>query len=279
MQFVTKSLIKKIYKKRPEESHKGDFGNLLIIGGSKIYSGSPALVALAAIRSGADLTCIAAPERAADITAGFSPDLITLPLKGDYFETKHLKEMKIIISKYDAVTIGNGMCGEVRTKRAVLKFLKNLKIPCVIDADAIRFITGHKGTIKQNFVLTPHGAEFQKLTGIKVIGKKLEEKIKAVESAARKLNCTILLKGNTDIISDGKKTILNKTGSPLMTKGGTGDTLTGILGALMARGVEAFDAASAAAYINGLAGEFAAKKYGEGLMASDLIDEIPDVLK
>ena len=105
-----------------------------------------------------------------------------------------------------------------------------------------------------------------------------EEKIKAVKEEAARFQTTILLKGATDIISDGKEVILNKTGSPLMTVGGTGDTLAGIAGALVARGIDLFRAAQAAAFINGLAGELAGKKLGESLMATDLIDNIPNVL-
>lgn len=279
MQFINKSVLKSIYKKRHKECHKGDFGNLLIIGGSEIYSGSPALVALSAIKTGVDLTCIVAPERCANICASFSPDIITYPLKGKYFQTEHLKNIEKIIDKYDAITIGNGMCRNEHTKKAVIEFLKTIEKPCVIDADAIHFISTKRDIIKSNFIITPHSLEFQKLSGINVIGKKLDYKIKIVEKTAKNTGCTILLKGNIDIISNGNKTMLNRTGSVFMTKGGTGDTLVGILGAFLSRGVKPFHSACASAFLNGLAGEFASKRYGEGLMASDLINEIPNVLK
>jgi NAD(P)H-hydrate epimerase len=278
--WVKKSLIKKIYKKRPIDSHKGNFGNLLIIGGSKIYSGSPALIALAAINSGSDLTMIMAPERAANIAATFGPDLITYPLKGDYFSEKHVNDVKRVIEKYDAVTIGNGMCRASKTLSAIkstIKFLKSKHMPVVIDADAIHAVAKSK-ILDDSFVLTPHALEFKALTGKKP-PQEIDKREKAVEKAAKKLGCIILLKGHIDIISDGERTMLNKTGSPYLTKGGTGDVLTGICGALLARGVKHFYAACAAAYISGKAGQIAAKKYKESLMAVNVIEKIHEVIK
>ncbi|MCK4428760.1 MAG: hydroxyethylthiazole kinase, partial [Candidatus Aenigmarchaeota archaeon] len=130
----------------------------------------------------------------------------------------------------------------------------------------------------KNFILTPHENEFFVLTGEKVLSdlKKRQEQVKRI---AGELNTTILLKGNVDMISDGNKIHLNKTGSPFMTKGGTGDILAGICGALLTRGVDCFEAACCAAYINGKAGEIAGRKFGEGLLASDLLKEIPKVIK
>jgi NAD(P)H-hydrate epimerase len=157
--------------------------------------------------------------------------------------------------------------------------LEKIKVPCVIDADAIHAISLNKKFLKRkNFVVTPHTYEFYVLSGIKV-GKDLKERIRAVKEVASELKTTILLKGHIDVISDGKKIAINRTGSPYMTKGGLGDTLAGICGALLARKANCFEAACAAAYINGKAGELAAKKYKEGLIASDLIEEIPRVIK
>jgi len=116
------------------------------------------------------------------------------------------------------------------------------------------------------------------LTGQKIYKLPEEEKIKMVQKEAKRLQTTILLKGPTDIISDGKEVALNKTGSPLMTVGGMGDTLAGIAGALMARGINVFEAGCAAVYMNGLAGELAGKRFGQSVMATDLINEISNIL-
>lgn len=273
---VDLSAVRKMYGRRPAESHKGDFGNVLVVGGSMTYSGSPALVAMAALRAGADLTLIAAPERAADIAAGFSPDLITYPLGGDFLEERHLKVIMELLPEYDSIVIGNGLGLHPKTKRAVLKFLPALKIPCVVDADGVKMLKGKK--LRPGFVLTPHAAEFCRLTG-KVLRNGLRGKTEGVKKAAREMNCTILLKGHVDVISDGERVAYNRTGNPCMTKGGTGDTLAGICGALLARGGEPFEAACAAAFVNGRAGDIAVKDFGEGLLATDILDAIPKVIK
>jgi len=277
MEIVKQSILKQIYKPRPEWSHKGDFGHLLVIGGSKKYSGSPAFNALAAYRSGVDLVTVAAPKRAADIIASFSPDLITHPLDGDYFDEGHLKEILELAKGAKAATIGGGLERNKSTMSAVRKFMKKVNIPCVIDADAIHALN-KKVVIKRNFVITPHSNEFFLLTGIRP-EPNVERRIDIVKNVATRVGCVMVLKGHVDVISDGMRTAINNTGNPYMTVGGTGDTLTGICGALLARGVDPFEAACAACFINGMAGGLAAKKYGEGLMASDLINEIPNVLK
>jgi len=273
---VNASVLRPIYKTRKPESHKGDFGSVLVIGGSRIYSGSPALVAMAAMRAGADLTCIAAPERAAGIAASFSPDLITYPLKGACLSGHHLRELQKLLEKYDAVAIGNGLGLEPATKKAVVQFLARLGKPCVVDADAIKALDGRP--LGENFVLTPHAVEFSILTG-KPPGNTLKGRTQRVKAAAVKLRCTVLLKGHEDVISDGARTALNKTGNSFMTKGGTGDTLAGICAALLARGARPFEAACAAAYINGKAGDIAAERFGEGLLATDLLQCIPEAIR
>jgi len=278
MKTVSKKLIKKIFKPREKWSHKGDFGSLLVIGGSKRYSGSPAFNALAAYRTGVDLVTIAAPRRAADIIASFSPDLITYPLEDDHLNETHLDDIFVLAEDSDAVTIGGGLERNKETLITVKRILKGLTSPCVIDADAIHAVATNKKILRKNFVIMPHANEFFVLTG-KRTETNLKKRVDVVKREASKLNCIITLKGYVDVISDGKKVAINKTGNPFMTVGGTGDTLTGICGALLARKVDPFDAACAACFINGLAGDLAAKKFGEGLIASDLINEIPNVIK
>ena len=278
MKIVSRNLIKNIYKPRKKWSHKGNFGSLLVIGGSKKYSGSPAFNALSAYRSGVDLVTVAAPRRAADIVASFSPDLITHSLDGDYLNETHLDDIFVLAGNSDAVVIGGGLEGNKKTLVTVNKILKGLTIPCVIDADAIHAVANNKKVLRKNFVITPHSIEFYVLTGTKP-EPDMKKRINLVKKAAAKLGCVVALKGYVDVISDGKRVAVNKTGNPYMTVGGTGDTLTGICGALLARGVDPFEATCAACYINGRAGDLAAKKFREGFIASDLINEIPKVIK
>ncbi len=279
MNYVTSSLIKDIYRERPKWSHKGDFGRLLIIGGSKRYTGAPALAAYAAIASlkaGVDLVTVAAPRRAADITAKFSPNLITEPFEGEFFTSKHVKDILKLSKKFDAISIGSGLGMERETQSFVVEFIKRTSKPCVVDADAIKVLKRKR--LGKNFVLTPHDYEFYSMSGEKP-RHDLTGRIKMVEKFAGKIHSIILLKGAVDIISNGRETFLNRTGNPYMTTGGTGDVLTGVCGGLLAQGVPPFRAACAAAYITGKAGDFAAKKKGPGLVATDVIESIPKVIK
>jgi NAD(P)H-hydrate epimerase len=284
---VSKKILKEIYKSRAADVRKYDFGLLLVIGGSEFYSGSPALSALAAFRAGVDMVRIVAPKRAADIIASFKPDLAAYPLKGDWITKEHLSTLismvesaKAVSRDKTAVVIGGGAGRSAETQEVIFEFLSQVSVPAVIDADAIHALAKNPQIISgKPFLITPHAYEFFVLTKKEVYKLTDEEKIKAVQEQACRLGTTILLKGKTDIISDGKEVALNKTGSPFMTKGGTGDTLAGIAGALLARGIPPFEAGQAAAYINGIAGELAAKKFGEGLMATDLIEAIPEAIK
>lgn len=284
---VTKEILKKIYQERPSECHKYDYGLLLVIGGSQFYSGSPALAALSAFKSGVDMVYVISPKRSADIIASFTPAIAAYPLEGDYLTKKHLSKLfclvegaKDVSHGKTAVVVGGGMGRSSETLNTILEFLENLTVPAVIDADAIYAVAKKPEIISgKSFVLTPHKYEFFVLTGKEVRTKKEEERIEIVYREAQKLNTNIILKGKVDIISNGKEVVINETGSPYLSKGGTGDTLAGICGAILARGVDPFLSAQAAAFINGKAGELAAEKFKESLLPTDLINEIPNVLK
>ncbi|MDO8601210.1 MAG: NAD(P)H-hydrate dehydratase [bacterium] len=284
---VTQDILKEIYSKRPESSKKYDFGLLTVIGGSDFYSGSPALSTFAAFKAGVDMARIIAPKRAADIVASFSPIMAAYPLEGKWLTKQHLATLlamteaaKEVSHGKTAVLIGGGMGRTKETQEAILEYLEQVQVPTVIDADAIYAIAKKPEVIKgKNFLFTPHAYEFFILTGKQVYQLEEEEKIKIVQEEAERLGTTILLKGATDIISNGKEVALNRTGSPYMTDGGTGDTLAGIAGALMARGIQPFLAGQAAAFINGAAGELAGKKMGESMTSVDLIEEIPNVIR
>ncbi|MGB9743227.1 MAG: NAD(P)H-hydrate dehydratase [Minisyncoccales bacterium] len=284
---ITKQILKKIYPPRPKEAKKYDFGLLLVIGGSDFYSGSPALSALAAFRAGVDMVRIIAPKRAADIIASFSPDLAAYPLDEKWLTKKSVSTLlamtesaKAVSYGKIAVVIGGGLGRSRETQEAIREYLSQIDVPAVIDADAIHAVGQNQQIITgKNFLFTPHSYEFFVLTGRRVDKLSEAEKIKAVEEEAGRLKTTILLKGPVDIISNGQETAIDRAGSPYMTVGGCGDTLAGICGALLARGVNVFEAAQAGIYINDRAGERAANKLKEGLMATDLIEAIPEVIK
>jgi NAD(P)H-hydrate epimerase len=289
MEKITKEILKEAFPERPKEKYfkKYDFGLLIVIGGSDFYSGSPALAAMAAFRSGVGMVRIIAPKRAADIIASFSPNLAAYPLEGKWLTKKHLPTLfemtesaKLVAEGNAAVVIGGGMGRTRETQEAIVEYLSKIDVPVVIDADAIYAVAKKPEIIPtKKFLITPHVYEFFILTGRKVYQLPLEEQIKIAQEEAERLKTVILLKGMPDIITDGKEVALCEAGSPYMAVGGTGDTLAGICGALMARKVDPFLAAKAGAYLNGRAGEIAAQKFKDGLTATDVIEAIPEVLK
>lgn len=284
---ITKDILKKVYSLRAPEVHKYDFGLLLVIGGGEFYSGSPALAAMAAFRSGVDMVQILAPKRAADIIASFSPNLAAYPLKGIWLDQEDLPTLisvtegaKRVAPDKVAAVIGGGLGRSEETKKTVVEYLKQSKIQAVIDADGIHAVAKNPEVLKgRNFLLTPHAFEFFALTGKEVRGLNFEEKMEVVKEEAKKLGCVILLKGKKDIISDGTEVAINETGSPFLTVGGTGDTLAGICGSLLAQGAAPLLAAEAGAFINGRAGEMAAEKFGPSLVATDLIETVPEIIR
>ncbi len=286
-----KNIIKKAYPERRESSRKYDYGLVIVIGGSKEYAGSPALSAMAALRSGADITQIAAPQRAADIAASFGPDLITFPLSGDYLSPDHLSELISLTKKGEevsrgrvAVVIGGGLGRSEETKKVVREYVKKIFVPTVIDADAIYAFESPNEFIfeslveRDNILFTPHLHEFHILTDMNVKELTEKEKAETVKKAAGKIFKTVLLKGSIDYISNGNIVKENRVCVPYLTSGGTGDVLAGIAGALLARQIPIMEAAMGAVAINTTAGELAAKEKGESLIATDVIEKIHKII-
>lgn len=269
--------------KRPRalDSHKGDFGRLLVVGGSETYAGAPSYVALAALRTGVDLAVVAAPERIAYAMSSFSPDLITLKLPGDHLNTSNIPQIKRVLETSTGVVIGPGLGSHRDTEAALARLfdlVHDLKKPVLLDADAIGAYGASKIRFDMPLVLTPHPGEFEELTGKKP-RIELGEKIEDVKKAAAEKHATILLKGAVDVISDGTRVRLNSTGNPGMTVGGTGDVLAGIVGALISQGIDPVEASTAGAFINGAAGDIVTRQKGFHMVASDLIEHIPQVFE
>jgi|Deesub1362A_J573_1020465.scaffolds.fasta_scaffold00057_82 NAD(P)H-hydrate epimerase len=265
--------------KREKESHKGDYGRVLVIGGSELYYGAPILSALGALNSGADLVFLAVPECNFHVTRTFLPDLIVRKYSGEFLNSGAVDMIIELAEECDSIVIGPGLGMREETAVAFLEVLKRLKIPVIIDADGIKALKSNTDVLKKgNTVITPHSGEFRILTGENLQGS-LEKKGRVVGQWAKKLSCTILLKSPIDIISDGKTVRYNSTGNPGMTVGGTGDVLAGVLGSFIAQGLNIFDAACCAAFINGFAGDELYKTKGYAFNASDLATEIPYSLK
>ena len=270
------------YPKNLPNSHKGDNGIVMVVGGGP-YVGAPVLASLAAIRSGADLVHLFVPRYIYHPAASFSPDLIVHPMgefeDSDYFGTDSVQECIEFSQNCDSVVIGPGLGRHQETWKAVGRFISGVKKPLVVDADAL-YLLKHRTNIlwHQETILTPHMGEFMRLFELKVLPKNFNDLVNLVQRKAGLINTTILLKGKTDIITDGNEIRFNETGHPAMTTGGTGDVLSGILGALLARGMSPFKAARLGALMSGFAGERASREKSYGLAASDVVEKIPDLL-
>jgi len=269
-----------VVKPRPPEVHKGDFGRLLVVGGSEVFSGAPALVAMAALRAGVDLTYIAAPEKTARAISSMSPALITVKLEGKHLNSRNTSIIKQYLETSTAVVMGPGLGLHRETKEAVneiMKLIEEEKIPLLLDADGLKAFAEFKREVDCPLVLTPHAGEYEIMTG-KKLPKDPEQRAEKVQKTARKLGATILLKGPVDVISDGKQVKFNFTGNPGMTVGGTGDVLSGIVGTFLAQGVDPFEAAVAGAFINGAAGDFVWSEKGYHMIPTDILEWIPRVM-
>ena len=209
-----------------------------------------------------------------------TPDLITIKLEGKHLNNSNLKTLQTYIDSCNATVLGPGLGLHPETKEAVeaiVEAVENSGKPLLLDADGLKAFAEFKKKLDLPLVLTPHAGEYAILTGKKV-PEGLTEKLREVEKTAAGLNATILLKGAVDIVSDGKRVKLNFTGNPGMTVGGTGDVLSGIVGALLAQNVESFESAVAGAFVNGAAGDFVFEEKGAHMVASDLLQWIPKVL-
>lgn len=265
--------------RRESNAHKGDAGRVLVIGGGP-YTGAPAFTGMAAMRSGVDLVFVATPEPAALPVSVHSPHLIVRPLEGDILEEGHVQNLLSMTKEADVVAIGPGLGSAPETLRAVQMFVPKCTKPMVIDADAIA-ACGSRPQILRNkqVVITPHASEFKRLTGMALGTDDPAMRGEKVKEAAARLRANILLKGPKDVISDGGMIKLNRTGNNALAVGGTGDVLTGLVAGMIAQGAKPFHAARIGAFAMGLAGDLAFEEKSYGLVATDVIDKIPIVLR
>lgn len=253
---------------RASESHKGQNGRVLVIGGGP-YSGAAALSAMAALRAGADLVTVAAPSNVSGIIAGFSPNLIVRELSSDHLSSDDLPALRELVPRHDVVVVGMGLGRDRETREALAKIVPECG-KMVMDADALLPGIPLKG------IITPHESEFRRVSSIKVPPGRVQNE--TLMSFARDMHLTILLKGKVDLITDGQIVRGNATGNAGMTVGGTGDVLAGITGAFYCK-ASPLRAAVAAAFVNGTAGDLAFKEKGYSLLATDVIENIPRAMR
>jgi NAD(P)H-hydrate epimerase len=264
---------------RAPYTKKGDFGRLLVVGGSSQYTGAPILASLGALRSGVDLVQLAAPSNVIAAATSQSADLIPVPLQDKLLTKADLPVLEPVFANADTVLIGPGLGTHNETLDAIGELFtlatKHGK-PVVIDADALKVIS-RVMKLGPNAVITPHAGEFQRIAGYGV-EEALSQRAEAVRELAKMLQCVVLLKGPVDVISTPTDTRFNWTGTPAMSVGGTGDVLAGLVAGFRAQGVGSFLSACVSAFVNGAAGMVAFRSKGTGLIASDLLEYAPQVL-
>lgn len=254
--------------RKKADSHKGDGGKVLVIGGGP-YQGAPFLAAEAALRGGADIVKVAAP------VDGFAPDIILERLSGSSIGSEHIPKLMAMAAEADVVVAGPGLGSSEEALDAVRYAVSNADY-AVVDADALR---APLPRAKIATIYTPHSGEFSRVFGIALDSNvPLAERALIVSHGAEQVSSVVLFKGKTDIISDGKKVRFNTSGDAAMTVGGTGDVLAGLCAGIFCRIHNPMKVASIASYAAGKAGEMVAEIMGDGMTASDLLQGIATVL-
>ena len=278
-QQLNTSIIRKFIPARKSESRKGENGIVLVVGGSYIYHGAPILSSIAALRCGTDLVYTSVPKINVSSTRAISPNLIVLPLVDQKLTRGAVNKLLGAIPRnLDSATIGMGLA--IQEKNALLLLVKSLldrDVRLSLDASALIPVVLPL-LFDKNVVVTPHAGEFKRLFGDLPSNSK-KERISLVEKNAKQFGVTVLLKGSTDVISDGKKTFLYTKKIPAMTVGGTGDVLSGLTAGMLAKNRNPLESAAAATFINGLSGMAIQKKLGLHMTSMDLLDEIASVMK
>ena len=258
---------------RDPDSHKGENGEVLVIGGGP-YVGAPALTAQAALRAGADLVRVTCPTSVSHEIQGYCEDLIVRPMEGRKFEPGHVGPVLEFAAEHDAVVVGPDLGDDQETMEAARAIIEGYGGRAVVDADALRVVPG-LGT-DATLVCTPHQGELVGMGGRTTTDWR--ERRNLVSEFAADLGHTLLVKGQYDLISDGDRTRVSRTGNAGMTVGGTGDVLAGVTGALLAVH-DPVNAAAISAYVSGRAGDVVRRDRDDGLMASDMLDAIPGAMR
>ena len=263
---------------RSPEAHKGDFGRVLLLCGSRGYTGAAALAAMGALRCGAGLVYLGVPESIYAIEAIklTEPIVFPLPDRDGMLSEDAIPEVRALLSRMDAVLIGCGL-GVNQGTLAVLKMvLTEFFGPIIVDADGINLLAEHKDILRGrtgSTILTPHAGEFARLGygGDRMLSAK---------QAAEELTSILLLKGHQTVITDGNHTYLNLTGNPGMATGGSGDVLAGMITAFVGQGIASLEATAMAAWLHGRAGDICAEELGQyAMLPSDMLEVLPRLMK
>lgn len=280
MKKLTQDDVLALLPDRPACGHKGDFGKILLLCGSRGYTGAAALSAMAALRTGAGLVYLGVPESVYSILATklLEPVVLPLPDMDGKLSADCVEQLGNMFDFLDAILVGPGLGQSEQVFSVVEYILKEFHGPVVIDADGINVLCKHKDVLRGRTyptILTPHEGEFKRLGGELQQGR-----MAASCAVATDLGCIVVLKGHETVITDGKIVYVNPTGNPGMAVGGSGDVLAGMIVSLIGQGVQPLDAAAAAVWIHGAAGDICAKEMGQyAMLPSDMLDVMPRLLK
>lgn len=277
--ILQSTIVKSFIPARKTSSRKGDNGKVLVLGGNYLYHGAPILSSIAALRAGTDLVYTCVPKINVMSTRAFSPNLIVVPLVDVKLTRGSVQKLLGIIPKeLDSATMGMGL--GIQDREAIKILIRSLLDRAVmLSLDASCLVPEILPDIQdKKVVVTPHAGEFRRLFG-ELPPDNVKQRTIMVEKYAKTNGVTILLKGPTDIVSDGTQTYLNPKNIAAMTVGGTGDVLSGVVAAMLSKNKNPVQAASAAVFVNGKAGYLAQKKYGLHIVTTDLLDFIPFAMK
>lgn len=260
--------------------HKGTFGKILLLCGSRGFTGAAYLSAMGALRSGAGLTYLGVPESIYAVEAVKLNEPVVFPLPDDEGKLSYMAvpEIEKRLAQMDAVLVGCGLGQSMGTFSVVKAVLENAVCPVVLDADGINVLGEHKDILRGRqypTVLTPHDGEFLRFGGI--IG---EDRMASAACFAREWNSIVLLKGHETCVTDGETSYRNRTGNPGMAVGGSGDVLAGVIVSLIGQGIAPLEAAACAAWLHGAAGDLCAREIGQyGMLPTDMLLCLPRLLK
>ena len=280
------SELRRKWKPRKNNSHKGDYGRIFILAGSRDFSGAAYLAGLGSLRAGAGLVTVGVPDCIYPVVARRQPELIVKALPSTSQGTLSRRGLPALlkwIKTQDVLAVGPGLSQNSETQKLIRDVISKSQKPLVIDADGLNALCGHEKFFSHcggRCILTPHPGEFIKLFGGKLSANESERKKRACE-AAKKTKAIVILKGHRTVVAHPSgKIYINTTGNPGMATAGSGDVLTGILAALLGQKFSLWDAARFGVYLHGVAGDFAKHEMGEvSLMAGDILDFLPQAIK
>lgn len=278
--YVDREFVAHSIPKRKIDAHKGDFGKILLLCGSRGYTGAAALAAMGALRSGAGLVYLGVPESIYAIEAVKLTEPIVFPLPDNdgQYGTSAISQVSKLLDRMDAVLIGPGIGRSDGCWKLLEYMLGNFNGPVVVDADGINLLSAHKDILRGRTaptILTPHAGEFSRLAGYAPMNR-----VSDAEELARELDAIVVLKGHGSVITDGNRSFVNTTGNPGMAVGGSGDVLAGIIVSLLGQGVMPLEAAACSVWLHGTAGDICADELGQhGMLPTDILEVLPRLMK